>query len=129
MIWPASPQGSLTVACTTPDGTHGAGDERTQGRLCRPRSVSLRYTRDACEAPSCQHHAAPRQVRTHVRLTPAMEAYYATLGRLRPDSVGWLDAEGDPLDEAAPGLEGSEDSTGDRFAVRTLERLERLLDE
>jgi hypothetical protein len=58
-----------------------------------------------------------------------MKAYYATLGRLRPDSVGWLDAEGDPLDEAAPGLEGSEDSTGDRFAVRTLERLERLLDE
>ena len=65
----------------------------------------------------------------HVRLAPAMEAYYAALEQLRPGSVRWLDAEGDPLDEATPALEGPEDSTRDRYDVRALERLKQDLDE
>lgn len=65
----------------------------------------------------------------HVRLIPAMRAYYAVLERLRPGTVRWLDAEDDPRSETVSELEGSTlDLRRDRYDVSTLGRLKEELD-
>ena len=57
-----------------------------------------------------------------------MRAYYATLERLRPGTLRWLDDEEDPRSAAVPELEGSEDLRRDRYDVSALERLKQDLD-
>ena len=69
-----------------------------------------------------------RRFALHVRLVPAMRAYYAALERLRPGTLRWLDAEDDPRSAAVSELESSEDLRRDRYDVSALERLKQDLD-
>ncbi len=64
----------------------------------------------------------------HVRLGPAMEAYYAALERLRPGTVRWVNAEGDVREGAVSWLQGGEPAQAHRYDVAILDQLKRDLD-
>lgn len=64
----------------------------------------------------------------HGRLGPAMEAYYAALGRRRPGTVHRLDAEGDARPAATALLGGLAPHGYARCAVAVLDRWKEDLD-
>ncbi len=64
----------------------------------------------------------------HQRLTKAMEGYYAALEELRPETVCWLDAEGEIPKHAAIEALSGEAPRRDRYDVALLDALKAELD-
>lgn len=64
----------------------------------------------------------------HVRLGPAMEAYYAALERLRPGTVRWMDASGDIRGDATTLLTDLQSRGYERYDTAVLVELKRSLD-